>query len=122
MDEDAGESDALDITFGSRSAPVLREPAYEGIERRVLCHDDETMVVHYMVAEGATFPAHEHDEIRQTVYVVSGAVELFGDRERRLEAGDAFVVGPGVRHGVRGLAPETELVDTFTPPVEAYRP
>lgn len=108
------------LTVGEWDAPFKTETAYEGIERRVLCFDDETMLVHYTVAEGAVFPEHDHDETRQTVYVIEGAVDLFGDHERRLEAGDSFVVGPGVRHGVRGVAEHTELVDTFSPPVAAY--
>ncbi len=108
------------LTVGSWDDPFVVEEAYDGIERRVLCFDDETMQVHYTVDEGAVFPEHEHEETRQTVYVVSGAVELFGDHETVLEAGDTFIVGPGVRHGVRGVAEETELLDTFTPRIEEY--
>lgn len=100
--------------------PFKVERAYEGIERRVLANDDEQMLVHYTVEDGAEFPAHTHDETYQAVFVIEGAVELFGDREALLEAGDSFVVEPGVRHGIRGAAPETELIDTFTPPIEAY--
>lgn len=109
------------LTIGDWDDPVVVEEAYDGIERRVLCYDDEAMVVHYAVEEGAVFPEHEHGETRQTVFVVEGEVELFGDHERRLSAGDSFVVGPGVRHGVRGVAERTELLDTFSPPVEEYR-
>jgi quercetin dioxygenase-like cupin family protein len=54
------------------------------------------------------------------VYVLEGAVELFGDYETVLEQGDSFIVGPGVRHGIRGVAEHTEIVDTFSPPIEAY--
>ena len=109
------------LTVGRWAEPVREETAYDGIQRRVLCHDETTMQVHYTVAEDAVFPAHEHEETRQTVYVIDGAVELFGDHERLLEAGDSFIVGPGVRHGVRGVAERTELLDTFTPPVADYR-
>lgn len=108
------------LTVGDWDDPVNVEQAYDGIERRVLCTDDEVMMVHYTVEEGAVFPEHEHGETRQTVYVVEGAVELFGDHQRRLEAGDSFLVGPGVRHGVRGAAERSELVDTFSPPIEEY--
>lgn len=108
------------MDVGRWDDPFTVEEAYEGIERRVLAFDDESMVVHYAVDEGAVFPEHEHETTTQTVYVVSGEVELFGDREATLSAGDSFVVGPGVRHGIRGLAPGTELVDTFVPPIEAY--
>lgn len=109
------------LTVGDWDDPPVVEQAYDGIERRVLCYDDESMMVHYTVEEGAVFPEHEHDEARQTVYVVEGAVELFGEYERLLEAGDTFIVGPGVRHGIRGAAERTELVDTFSPPIEEYR-
>ncbi|QIO20907.1 cupin domain-containing protein [Haloarcula sp. JP-L23] len=108
------------LTVGTWDNPHRIEQAYEGIERRVLCVDEETMQVHYTVEAGAVFPEHEHAETKQTVYVVEGAIELFGDHERTLEAGDSFIVGPGVRHGVRGLADRTELLDTFTPRIERY--
>jgi len=111
---------AEDLTVGTWEAPFKTEHAYKGIERRVLCFDDETMQVHYTVAADAVFPEHEHEETKQTVYVIDGAIELFGDHEQVLEAGDSFIVGPGVRHGVRGVAEHTELLDTFTPRVEAY--
>ncbi|WP_226010956.1 cupin domain-containing protein [Halomicrobium salinisoli] len=110
-----------DLTVGEWDDPVVTERAYEGIERRVLCYDDDAMVVHYAVEAGAVFPEHEHEETRQTVFVIEGEIELFGDRERRLTAGDSFVVGPGVRHGIRGVAERTEIVDTFSPPIEDYR-
>lgn len=108
------------LTVCEWDEPFKTEQAYEGIERRVLSFDDEVMMVHYTVEEGAVFPEHEHEETRQTVYVVEGAIELFGDHERVLEAGDTFIVGPGVRHGVRGVAEHTELVDTFAPPIADY--
>lgn len=108
------------LTVGSWDEPFLVEEVYDGIERRVLCFDDETMQVHYTVDESAVFPEHSHEEAKQTVYVVSGAVELFGDHETVLEQGDSFIVGPGVRHGVRGVAEQSQLLDTFTPRIEAY--
>ena len=108
------------LTIGAWDDPFTVEEAYDGIERRVLCFDEETMQVHYTVAADAVFPEHEHEETKQTVYVIDGAVELFGDHERILETGDSFIVGPGVRHGLRGVAERTELLDTFTPRLEAY--
>lgn len=101
-------------------APFKTEQAYEGIMRRVLAFTDELMIVHYTVEEDALFPIHEHGETHQAVYVVDGTVELVGDRSGTLSAGDTFVVGPGVRHGIRGVAPRSHLVDAFTPPIERY--
>jgi quercetin dioxygenase-like cupin family protein len=100
--------------------PFKTEPAYEGIDRRVLSFTDDLMLVHYTVEEGAEFPEHEHEETHQAVFVIEGELELFGDRSARLEAGDSFVVGPGVRHGIRGVAERTTIVDAFAPPIEEY--
>lgn len=44
------------LTVGSWDDPSLVEETYDGIERRVLCFDDETMQVHYTVDEGASSP------------------------------------------------------------------
>lgn len=86
----------------------------------MLAFIDDLMLVHYTVEDGAVFPAHTHDVTHQAVYVIEGEVELFGDREATLSAGDSFVVGPGIEHGVRGSAPETRLIDAFAPPIEEY--
>lgn len=100
--------------------PFKQEPAYDGIERRVLAFTDDLVLVHYTVEEGAISPAHTHDVTHQAVYLIEGEVDLFGDREATLSAGDSFVVGPGIEHGVRGSAPETRLIDAFAPPIEEY--
>ena len=112
------ENQAIDIT--EWDDPFKVEAAYEGIERRVLSFTDDLMLVHYTVEEGAVFPEHEHDVTHQAVYVITGSVELFGDHEAVLEAGDTFVVGPGERHGIRGVADHTEVIDTFSPPIGEY--
>lgn len=96
------------------------EEAYDGITRRVLAHTDSLMLVHYTVEERAVFPVHEHEETHQAVFVLEGAIELLGERDGRLEQGDSFVVGPGVPHGIRGVAGNSAVIDAFAPPVEAY--
>lgn len=100
--------------------PFKTEDAYEGIERRVLSFTDDLMLVHYTVEEGAEFPEHEHDETHQAVFVIEGELELFGDRSETLETGDSFVVGPGIRHGIRGVAECTTVLDAFAPPIKEY--
>lgn len=109
---------SIDVT--SWDDPFKVEEAYDGIERRVLSFTDELMLVHYTVAEGAVFPEHEHVETHQAVYVVDGRIELFGDHEATLSTGDTFVVGPGERHGIRGDAARSEVIDAFTPPIGDY--
>lgn len=101
--------------------PFKKEHAHDGIERRVLAFTDDLMLVHYTVEEGAVFPEHEHEVAHQAVFVIEGAVELFGDRSGVLKAGDTFVVGPGIRHGIQGQAEQTRLIDAFTPPIDEYR-
>lgn len=101
--------------------PAKIDRPYEGIERRVLSYTDEMMLVHYTVSEGSVFPEHEHDDTIQAVYVIEGCVELTGDREETLAVGDSFVVEPGVRHGIKGAASRSQLIDTFAPPIERYR-
>lgn len=108
------------IDIREREDPFKLEEAYDGIDRRVLAFTDEMMLVHYTVEKGAEFPEHEHDETHQAVYVIEGRIELFGDYEKTLEAGDSFVVGPGTRHGIRGGAPQTQLIDAFSPPIQRY--
>lgn len=110
----------MPIEIRHAETPFKQEPAYEGIERRVLAFTDDLMLVHYLVEEDAVFPAHTHNETHQAVYVIEGEVELFGDREATLSVGDSFVVGPGTEHGVRGSAAESQLIDAFAPPIEEY--
>jgi quercetin dioxygenase-like cupin family protein len=109
---------ATDIT--EWDDPFKVEQAHEGIERRVLAFTDALMLVHYTVEEGAVFPEHEHEAVHQAVYVVEGCINLFGDHETSLERGDSFVVGPGNRHGIRGIAARSQVIDVFTPPIVEY--
>lgn len=97
------------------------EHPHEGIERRVLAYNEGIMLVHYTVRRDAVFPIHEHDTIQQAVYVINGEIELRGDTESRLSTGDSFVVGPGIKHGIRGVAPCSEIIDAFSPPIEEYK-
>jgi len=109
-------------TFDRRSwdDPFKTEAAYDGITRRVLSFTDALMLVHYTVDEDAVFPVHEHTTTHQGVYVIDGAVELLGDHSATLEAGDTFVVGPDVEHGIRGVAAESKLLDAFAPAIDRY--
>lgn len=109
------------VDIESWSDPAGIEQAYDGIERRVLAFNDDIMLVHYTVERDAVFPIHDHDVTQQAVYVIRGKIALHGATEARLAEGDSFVVGPGVEHGIRGLAPRSELIDTFTPPIEEYK-
>jgi quercetin dioxygenase-like cupin family protein len=99
--------------------PLKLEEAYDGIERRVLSFTNDLMLVHYTVEKGAVFLEHSHDETHQAVYVIEGSIKLFGDESAILTAGDTFV-GPGVRHGIRGVSERTELIDTFSPSIAEY--
>lgn len=88
-------------------------------ERRVLAFDDELMLVHYTFEQGAKTALHDHEETTQSVYVLDGKVRFLGDYDATLEQGDTVIVPPGTTHGIEALE-RTELIDSFTPPIERY--
>lgn len=110
----------MSIEIRDWTNPFKTETAYNGIERRVLSFTDDLMLVHYTLEEGAVFPEHKHERTHQAVFVLDGELELFGDRSATLSTGDNFVVGPDIRHGIRGVAERTTIIDAFAPPIEEY--
>lgn len=98
--------------------PADREVPFDGAERRELAATDELALVHNALDAGVEYPAHTHDAVTQGVFVIEGAIRVFGDEAVDLEAGDSCVIPPGTRHGFRGVAPHSRLVVAFAPPVE----
>lgn len=90
-----------------------------GAKRRVLAFNDDLMLVHYTFEPGTTTALHSHDEITQSVYVIDGKVNFVGEYGTTLETGDSVIVPPGTTHGVEAVE-RTELIDSFTPPIERY--
>jgi quercetin dioxygenase-like cupin family protein len=92
--------------------PVAHPDA--GVERQVLSHSPELMVVSFRFQTGASGALHSHPHVQST-YVAQGRFRFFRDGVAHdLQPGDSLVIGPGVVHGCECLE-AGELIDTFTP-------
>jgi len=90
-----------------------------GLERRILAHNPNMMLVEHRMASDwvGTRHAHPHDQL---VYLVRGKLRFScGEEEFVASAGDSFVVKGGVEHSARALEAAVVL-DVFTPCREDY--
>ena len=96
------------------SGDIAWEKVDNGVERKILGHDDQVMMVCVRFEKGAIGSLHHHVH-RQISYVESGRFEVTIDGNKKvLETGDCFFVAPDLIHGVVALEKGT-LVDIFTP-------
>ena len=102
-----GEPFALDRSIGwAEAAP--------GIRRKVLCHDDEIMLVRFAFEVGAVGAEHSHPH-RQCSVIESGVFDVtIAAETRRLAAGDSYLVAPNLRHGAVAVEAGV-IVDAFSP-------
>ncbi len=92
--------------------PVV--PTDPGVTRQVLADHPDLMVVSFCFEQGAAGALHAHPHVQST-YVKSGVFRFsVNGQERRVGAGDSFVIPSGVRHGCICDEPG-ELIDCFTP-------
>ncbi len=93
---------------------VAWESVDNGVERKILGHDDQLMMVCVRFEKGAVGTLHHHIH-RQVSYIESGRFEVTIDENKKiLEQGDCFFVAPDLAHGVVALE-KGSLVDIFTP-------
>jgi quercetin dioxygenase-like cupin family protein len=86
----------------------------EGVQRQVLGHGTDLMVVRVEFKAGAIGALHQHPH-RQATYVASGRFDVtIGGETAMLVAGDCFYAPTNVMHGVRALE-DGALIDVFTP-------
>ncbi|TDS16097.1 Cupin domain-containing protein [Sphingobacterium paludis] len=85
-----------------------------GVQRKVMSHNDQLMVVKVRFAKGAIGELHTHPHI-QISYVSSGKFKfsIAGD-EHILREGDTCIVPANAVHGCSCLE-AGELIDSFTP-------
>ncbi len=100
--------------------PVRSEELAETGERRVLGYTAEMMLVHYSLPAGATGEPHSHEETTQATFVIDGELELLGEYDRTVAAGDSYIIPPGTLHGVR-VTEACRVIDAFSPPLEKYK-
>lgn len=96
--------------------PREHDRPFDGAERRLLAADDRLQLNHNALTDTVEYPVHVHDETTQGMFVIAGEIEIFGDETVRLRTGDSLIIPPGVRHGIRGVAPESEILVASTPP------
>lgn len=92
------------------------EPVEKGIKRKVLPHTDGLMAVCVNFDKGAIGEVHSHEDHDQLAICLKGSFEVELENEKRIiKAGDAFLAGKGVAHGVVALEENSQLLDTFNP-------
>lgn len=94
----------------------------EGVVRKTLAYNDETMLCHFELKKGATIPLHDH-RATQIGMVISGKARFLAEKpedEFVAEAGDSYVLNPWVKHGTVALE-DTVYVEVFSPMREEYK-
>jgi quercetin dioxygenase-like cupin family protein len=94
----------------------------EGVTRTTLSYNDETMLCHFSLKKGAQIPLHNH-RATQSGYVLKGKTKFLGETpeaEFQVEAGEAYVFNPFVKHGGISLE-DTEFVEVFVPARDEYK-
>jgi len=87
-----------------------------GVERRRATGEQLELIV-YDYPAGAVFAEHSHVAEQLTIVLTGALVFRLGEREERLEAGEALLVPGGEPHGayVPADAGETRTINVFTP-------
>ena len=84
------------------------------LERRVLAHTDDMMLVELSAKSGAVIKVHQHIH-QQMTYVVEGVFEVNIDDEIKIvKKGDTLYIESNKVHGALCLE-EGKLLDVFTP-------
>ena len=97
----------------SEGKPV-ENPA--GIVRKTLAYNDEAMLCHFDLKQGAEIPLHDH-RATQIGYIIRGRVRMLSEdpaKEVDAGAGDTYVFGPHEKDGTRVLE-DAEYIEVFTP-------
>ena len=101
------------------SGTLAWETVGDGVQRQILGHDPQLMMVCVKFNKGSIGPVHRHPH-RQVTYVGLGSFEVqIGNEKKVLRKGDCFFVPPDIDHGVVALEVGT-LIDVFTPTREDF--
>ena len=110
-DRDANE---LAPIFGAAELVATDSP-FPGVTRGSYRSAKATLVS-YAFAPGAEFPQHAHAE-EQITTVSDGDVEfVVAGTSYQLRAGETFVVGPGIAHGLRAGSAGARFLAVVLPP------
>jgi quercetin dioxygenase-like cupin family protein len=92
-----------------------------GLQRRILAHNDNMMLVEHRMEAKWKGARHSHPQ-DQLVYVISGRLRFVcGDEAFEIGPGDNFIVRGGVEHEAAALEP-CVVLDVFQPTRPEYVP
>lgn len=93
---------------------------WPGVRRKTLALGERMILLEVSMEAGSVGKAHSHPN-EQVGYVVRGKLRLrIGSDAHELGPGDAYVIPPDVEHEALALE-ETKVVETFSPPHEAFK-
>lgn len=103
-----------------KDVPGVENPP--GITRRTLSYNEQSMLCHFHLRQGARIPLHHHAAV-QNGYVIRGKIRFLREDGSGFvaEAGAGYVFGPDEPHGAEILE-EAEVVDFFAPLRPEYLP
>ena len=85
-----------------------------GIQRRMMGHNDDLMMLEVMFESGSVGEPHAHPHA-QTTYIADGVFEVMVEEQRvTLAKGDSVFIQPNEWHGVTCISAGA-LIDIFTP-------
>lgn len=89
-------------------------PSAPGVRRKVLCHDDQVMLVRFAFEAGAIGAEHSHPH-KQVSVIETGIFDVTIDgKTMRLKSGDSYLVAPNLLHGAVAVEAGV-IVDVFSP-------
>jgi len=101
------------MKFMMQSETISQEMT-QGVNRRVLVHNEDLMMVEVSFEKGSVAALHSHPH-QQMSYILSGSFEFENDGEKRnLGKGDSVLLSSGVMHRVL-CTEEGKVLDVFNP-------
>jgi quercetin dioxygenase-like cupin family protein len=93
--------------------------AVDGIEQKTLVYGDKSLLVEFLLHQGAVLPLHSHPH-EQTGYLVKGHIRLtIGAEVHDVLPGDSWCVPGGTLHKAE-IVEESVAVEVFSPVREDY--
>jgi quercetin dioxygenase-like cupin family protein len=91
------------------------------IFRTTMAFNDELMLCHFRMKEGARIPLHSHQPA-QSGYVVKGRIRFFTQESSFVaEEGCGYVFDPNENHGAEVLC-DSEVIECFSPKRPEFEP
>lgn len=94
--------------------------ALNGIYRKTLAYNEETMLCLFKLEEGATIPVHHH-RATQIGYVIKGKIKFLMEHNDFIaEVGDSYVFDPNEKHGAEVIE-DSNIIEVFSPCREEFK-